>query len=129
MAVATNEQIAGIVNEVLKQWLDEGIEKATCVFDINTGPCELFANDVVVLIQERYPETPAEVEDYADWLALDGLESQSIHYYVRANGAVFDASRPEGVPTPDYLPTCRSIRICATSVDEDIDEEESTPAP
>lgn len=41
----------------------------------------------------------------------DGLSAQGMHYYVRANGVVFDAS---GVFSPDQLPICHSIRICAT---------------
>lgn len=133
MAAATTEQIAKIVEEVRDGWIAEGAAGVTCVFDINSGPCYEFAGDVVSLVQERFPETVADIEDYADWLAADGLESQSIHYYVRAGGMVFDASCPEGAVTPDILPTCRSIRICAVPIGGDGDESEETetavPAP
>lgn len=128
MSAATTEQIAAIVNEVYKLWIEgEGGPHVTCAFDINSGPCGEFADHVVAVVQERFPETEIEVEDYADWLARDGLSSQSIHYYVRANGMVFDASRRDGVFSPDQLPTCHSIRICAArddDVSDDLDDEE-----
>jgi hypothetical protein len=124
--VATREDVEKIVNEVYADWLaGNGAEKVTCAYDINSGPCCDFANDVAALVEERFPGTEVEVEDYEDYLALDGLTANGIHYYVKCAGWYFDAARPEGEPSPDYLPTCREIRRYASPVDgdEDIDED------
>jgi hypothetical protein len=122
---ATDQDVAAIVSEVYDNWLaGDGAEVVTCDYDINSGPCWDFANDVVDLVLERFPGTDIEVEDYEDHLGANGLTSQSIHYYVKFGNRYFDASRPEGVPSPDFLPTCRSIRICARPLDgEDIDDD------
>lgn len=126
---AAKEDIARIVREVFALWLDgHGSAKVTCAFDINTGPCCEFADHVVEVVLERFPGTEIEVEDYEDYLRLDGLTSQGIHYYVKAGGCYFDASERDGVHSPDVLPTCHSLRICASSVDEDEDEDDEEPS-
>lgn len=123
-AIAGREEIAAVVNEVYGIWLaGGGSEKVTCPFDINTGPCCDFAGDVVNLVLERFPGTDIDVEDYEDYLCLDGLTAQGIHYYVKADNWYFDASERSGVHSPDMLPTCHSIRICASSIDgEDVED-------
>jgi hypothetical protein len=133
---ATRQDVSTIVQEVFANWIaGEGGEKVTCAYDINSGPCCDFAGDVVDLVLERFPGTEIDVEDYEDHLRDEGLTAQGIHYYVKFGNWYFDASRPDGEPSPDYLPTCRSIRICATSFDdeemEEDDEmvEEPSPAP
>lgn len=120
---ATREDVAALVEEVYARWLaGEGSETVTCPFDVNTGPCLDFAEDVANLVLERYPGTEVEVEDYETHLNLDGLTSQGIHYYVKVDGWYFDASERKGVHSPDLLPTCRSLRICASPL---ADEHES----
>jgi hypothetical protein len=116
----SRESISAIVAEVFEAWLQgAGSQKVTCAFDINSGPCSDFAEDVVSIALARFPGADIEVEDYEDYLSLEGLSAQGIHYYVRFENWYFDASMPDGMPSPDFLPTCRSIRICATSLEED----------
>jgi hypothetical protein len=118
--VAGREEVAAIVHEVFDGWIaGHGAARITCAFDINTGPCSEFAEEVVDLVLARFPGTEIESEDYEDYLNHDGLTAQGIHYYVKAGGWYFDASERNGVWSPDALPTCHSIRICATSMDED----------
>jgi hypothetical protein len=124
-ASATRQDVTGIVREVYANWIaGEGGEKVTCAYDINSGPCCDFAGDVVDLVLQRFPGTEIDVEDYEDYLKDEGLTAQGIHYYVKFDNWYFDASRPDGEPSPDYLPTCRSIRICASSLDDEETEEE-----
>lgn len=121
--VARREDIAAIVHEVYASWLqDAGANKVTCAYDINSGPCEEFAGDVVNTVLERFPGTEIDIEDYEDYLNGDGLTAQGIHYYVKAGSWYFDASERDGVTTPDILPTCNSIRRYAKSLGEDIDD-------
>lgn len=118
--VAGREDVEAVVREVLAAWLaGKGEPNVTCVYDINSGPCAEFADEVVEAVLERFPDTKIEVEDYADYLAAEGLTAQGIHYYVKMDCWYFDASVPEGTVTPDCLPTCRSIRICAEPIDGD----------
>ncbi|MNU48758.1 hypothetical protein D3C71_376840 [compost metagenome] len=124
---ATFDEVSAIVHEVYANWL---AEKVTCAYDINSGPCCDFAGDVVDLVIERFPGTEIDIEDYEDYLNEDGLTAQGIHYYVKFGNWYFDASRPDGVGSPDYLPTCHSIRICAKSLDDEqteLDEDDELP--
>lgn len=122
---ATREDVALIVNEVLEKWLNgEGEPNVSCVYDINSGPCESFAADVVESVLERFPDTQIEVEDYENHLNLDGLAANGIHYYVKMGNWYFDASVPEGTFSPDCLPTCKSIRLFATPLNGYDEEEE-----
>ncbi|WP_327210765.1 hypothetical protein [Rhizobium leguminosarum] len=117
-ATATREDVAAIVQEVRDAWISAtGPANVTSVYDINSGPCYDFACEVVDLVLERFPGTEIDVEDYEERLYEDGLTAQGIHYYVILDGWYFDASRPKGEASPDYLPTCQSIRICATSLE------------
>lgn len=117
---AAREDVAAVVEEVYADWIaGNGTQEVTCSFDINTGPCCDFAEDVARVVLERFPGTDIEVEDYEDHLRLDGLTAQGVHYYVKADSWYFDASMREGVHSPDVLPTCHSIRICASRMDED----------
>lgn len=123
-AIASREDIAAIVEEVYQSWLaGNGAEKVDGPYDINTGPCSEFAEEVVASVLERFPDTEIEVEDYEDYLNREGLTTGDIHYYVTSGPWYFDASMRDGVSTPDILPTCRSIRISASSIDEDEDED------
>lgn len=120
LRTATREDVAAIIREVYASWLaGDGPYAITCPFDVNSGPCCDFADEVVDVVLARFPGTEIEVEDYEDHLRSEGLTAQGIHYYVKADGCFFDASEPEGVLSPDLLPTCRSIRICAAPLDED----------
>ncbi len=123
--VALREDVETIVREVLADWLaGNGAERVTCIYDINSGPCCDFAGDVVDRVQERFPGTEIDVEDYEDYLKLDGLTANGIHYYVKLDDWYFDASRPEGEPSPDYLPTCREIRRFASPIDGDDEDDQ-----
>lgn len=128
---ALREDVEAIVREVFADWMaGNGSEKVTCAYDINSGPCCDFAGDVVDVVLQRFPGTEIEVEDYEDYLSLDGLTANGIHYYVKLADWYFDASRPEGEPSPDYLPTCREIRRYASPVDgdgEELEDDESIP--
>lgn len=125
---ATRQDVSKIVHEVYANWISgDGGKNVTCAYDINSGPCSDFAGDVVDLVLERFPGTEIDVEDYEDHLKEEGLTAQGIHYYVKLDNWYFDASRPDGEPSPDYLPTCRSIRICASSLDdEELAEDDET---
>lgn len=128
-AVATRGDVAMIVKEVRDLWIsDEGPANVTCVYDINSGPCSDFAGEVVDVVLERFPGTEIDVEDYEDHLNANGYTAQGIHYYVKLGDWYFDASETDGVASPDYLPTCRSIRICASSVDDDGEDFEEDDA-
>lgn len=122
---ASREDVSAIVKEVYEKWIaGEGAARVSCAYDINSGPCCDFAGDVVDHVLERFPGTEIDVEDYEDYLKDEGLTAQGIHYYVKFGNWYFDASRPDGEPSPDYLPTCRSIRICASSLDDEETEME-----
>lgn len=118
-------EAAAVVHEVLATWLaGNGAPNVTCVYDINSGPCCDFAEEVADLLQTRHPGAEIHVEDYEDYLRSEGLTADGIHYYVRVGDWYFDASRPDGEPSPDYLPTCREIRRFASHIDDDFEPQD-----
>ena len=120
---AQREDVEAIVREVFADWLaGNGSEKVASAYDINTGPCSEFAGEVVDIVLRRFPDTEIELEDYEDYLRLDGLSANGIHYYVKMGDWYFDAARPQGEPSPDHLPACREIRRYASPVDGDEEE-------
>lgn len=127
--VALRADVEAILNEVFADWMTgNGSAIVTCVYDIVSGPCCDFAGDVVDRVLQRFPDTEIDVEDYEDYLNLDGLTANGIHYYVKLGNWYFDAARPEGVPSPDYLPTCKEIRQYASSIggSDDLEDDDTS---
>jgi len=122
-------QISRIIRELIREW-------GQAPYDINNGPCEDFALEVMDRSGLRYGPPSWEIyEDSTDGVALPG------HVWVACGDRSYDAEAPDGVDDWRDLPLFRRIRSlpaykrtldlnCKSDADLDaIGEGEARPAP
>ena len=97
-APAAEDRISRIIRELIQEW-------GRSPYDINNGPCEEFAMEVIDRSGLPYAGPTWEIyEDSTDGVALPG------HVWAVHGGRNYDAEAPDGVDDWRDLPLFRRIR-------------------
>jgi len=127
-APAAGDRISRIIRELVREW-------GRPPYDINNGPCEEFALEVMDRSGVSYGPPAWEIyEDSTDGVALPG------HVWISHGGRSYDAEAPDGVDDWRDLPLFRRIRglpgykrtldlNCKSDADLDAIGEGEAPAP
>ncbi len=132
---ATATEVERFVRSFVDRYVEDNRSvMITSAFDVAYGGCGPFAEELVEAMRETFPGIEAHDRDTDDMLSADpdlptprGF-AYDFHVYVEAttrDGTLFyDATAPQGVPSPSMLPfNAEQIRHARASADTHADDD------